>query len=111
MAVFRQMPKGFPIPIHSTCQTTLFLRMFKVFFQFRAVVTDTFPADLYTTPQVDGTLTVSNDLTSLMGLTSGPILDQFIVSESAPSGTPLTVLVGNFVNGNNAAFKLPHLFV
>ena len=75
------------------------------FFQFRAVVTDTFPADLYTTPQVDGTLTVSNDLTSLMGLTSGPILDQFTVSESAPSGTPLTVLVANFVNGNNAALN------
>jgi hypothetical protein len=74
------------------------------FFQFQAVVTDTFPADLYTTPQLDGTLTVSNDLTSLTGLTSGPILDQFTVSESAPSEFE-TILIANFANGNNAALN------
>jgi hypothetical protein len=69
------------------------------FFQFQAVVTDTFPADLYTTPQLAGTLTVSNDLTSLTGLTSGPILDQFTVSPSE------TILIANFANGNNAALN------
>jgi len=71
------------------------------FFQFQAVVTDTFPADLYTTPQLDGTLTVSNQLTSLTGRTSGPILDQFTVSGSAPSEFE-TILIANFANGNNA---------
>ncbi len=70
-------------------------------FQIQAVVTDTFPADLYTTPQVEGTLTVSNELTSLTGLTSGPILDQFTVSGSAPSEFE-TILIANFANGNNA---------
>ena len=70
--------------------------------QIQAVVTDTFPADLYTTPQLAGTLTVSNELTSLIGLTSGPIIDQFTVSESAPSETPSTVLVAIFLNGNNS---------
>ena len=71
------------------------------FFQFQAVVTDTFPADLYTTPQLDGTLTVSNQLTSLTGRTSGPILAQFTVSGSAPSEFE-TILIANFANGNNA---------
>ncbi len=70
-------------------------------FQIQAVVSDTFPADLFTTPLVDGTLTVSNDLTSLIGLTSGPILDQFTVSESAPSEFE-TILVAIFLNGNNS---------
>jgi len=69
------------------------------FFQFQAVVTDTFPADLYTTPQLAGTLTVSNDLTSLTGLTSGPILDQFTVSPSE------TILIANFANGNTDSLK------
>jgi len=45
-------------------------------FQIQAVVTDTFPADLYTTPQLAGTLTVSNELRSLTGLTSGPTNSQ-----------------------------------
>lgn len=70
-------------------------------FQIEAVVIDTFPVDLYSSPQLDGTLTVSNDLTSLTGLTGGPILDQFTVSGSAPSGFE-TILVANFMNGNNA---------
>ena len=70
-------------------------------FQIQAVVTDTFPADLYTTPQLAGTLTVSNELTSLTGLTSGPIIDQFTVSGSAPSEFE-TILIANFANGNNA---------
>jgi len=64
-------------------------------FQIEAVVTDTFPADLYTTTQLDGTLTVSNDLTSLTGLTSDPIIDQFIISTVAPETTPpQTTLTG-----------------
>ena len=70
-------------------------------FQIQAAVTDTFPANLYTTPQSAGTLTVSNQLTSLTGLTSGPIIDQFIVSESVPSEFE-TILIANFTNGNNA---------
>ena len=70
-------------------------------FQIQAVVTDTFPANLYTTPQSAGTLTVSNQLTSLIGLTSGSIIDQFTVSGSAPSEFE-TILIANFTNGNNA---------
>jgi Leucine-rich repeat (LRR) protein len=70
-------------------------------FQIQAVVTDTFPANLYTIPQLAGTLTVSNQLTSLIGLTSGLIIDQFTVSGSAPSEFE-TILIANFTNGNNA---------
>jgi len=69
--------------------------------QIQVVVTDTFPANLYTTPQSAGTLTVSNQLTSLIGLTSGSIIDQFTVSGSAPSEFE-TILIANFTNGNNA---------
>ncbi len=72
--------------------------------QIQAVVTDTFPADLYTTPQLAGTLTISNNLTSVTGLTSGPILDQFTVSESAPSEFE-TILIANFINGNTDFFR------